>query len=596
MTSLQTLDHVEKVLRIPDLFFGGLSKDGKFCLFLSNVTGSYQLWSMDMKKERVNQVSHGDQRVTYAEISPDCERVVFSRDFGGAERHQFFLAPLSGQTQEEQISKLHDVRVLDFSWSPSGEEIAFTGSTSEANFLWIFDFKSCNYQPLYKCKGWIFSPDWHKKLKIIAASAKTTDMPRAAELLFIETKNKQTKVYTPKKGSENSSPKWHPKEKKVLFKTNAKGAYDLAVYEMDSERLTYLDASKLGMDFPFYGWTNDGKALWFVAAKNGRTKLYMQKIGEKTVELPTPIGCISNIELDQNDSFFIFSWSSLSQPPLISKLTLKTREVTTVYKHEYDENIPLGKAEFLTYKSFDGLGIPAYMVFHKGSKKPKPCVIWPHGGPWWEVADEWNPAIQALCVGGFHVLCPNFRGSTGYGAEFERMDIKDPGGGDLQDVIFGAKYLREKGLVENSKIAIAGASYGGFMTFIAMAKFPDIWKAGAAMVGITDWREMYELSDAMFRSFIEELLGKPEENPKLFYDRSAINFVHQIKSPILIWHRANDSRCPLKPIERFVQKLKELNKPHEFYIVEDEGHGEQKTDNLVRQYKHVVAFLQKHLK
>ena len=107
---------------------------------------------------------------------------------------------------------------------------------------------------------------------------------------------------------------------------------------------------------------------------------------------------------------------------------------------------------------------------------------------------------------------------------------------------------------------------------------------------------MYELSDAAFRSFIEELLGKPEENPELFYDRSPINFVHQIKSPILIWHRANDSRCPLQPIEKFVQKLKELRKPHEFYVVEAEGHGPQKTENLVKQYKHVVAFLVKNLR
>jgi dipeptidyl aminopeptidase/acylaminoacyl peptidase len=483
--------------------------------------------------------------VTFAEISPDSKNALFSRDFGGKERHELFLASIAGNMQEEQVSKLKDVRVFDFSWSPSGKEIAFTGSTAEANFLWLYNVASRGYQPLYKAKDMISSPNWCEDSKRIVASAKTTVKPRSAELLLLDVADKKAKVYTPKSGSENTSPKWHPKKDQILFKTDAQGKYDLAIYDLDSESLTRLNLSELGRDFPYYSWTNDGKALWFVAAKNGRTKLYLQKLGKEPDELPTPIGIISNIKLDRSGSFFVFSWSSLAQPPMLSRLDLTAKTPTTVYKQEYNENIPFGKAEFLKYKSFDGLEIPAYMVFHRGLKKPRACIIWPHGGPWWEVADQWNPAIQALSVGGFHIFCPNFRGSTGYGSEFERMNIKDPGGGDLQDVIFGAKYLRDGGFVEDAKIAIAGASYGGFMTFLAMTKFPDLWKAGAAIVGVTDWKEMYELSDAAFRSFIEELLGKPEENPTLFRDRSAINFVHQIKGPILIWHRANDSRCPL---------------------------------------------------
>jgi dipeptidyl aminopeptidase/acylaminoacyl peptidase len=559
------------------------------------MSGSYQLWSIDIEEGVSNQISHGEQRVSFAEISPDSKNVVFSRDFGGAERHQLFLAPIDGKTQEKQISKLQDIRVFDFGSSPSGKQIAFAGATNKENALWIYDVESRGYESLYKAKGWIFSPNWHGDSSKLAASAKTTDKPRSAELLFLNVVDRKSKIYTPRLGSENTSPKWNPKNHQILFKTDVKGTYDLAIYDTDSEALTHLNLSKLGRDFRNYGWTNDGKSVWFVATKNGRTKLYLQKLVEKPVELPTPTSTISNAKLDETDSFFIFSWSSLSQPPILSKLDLRTKTTTTVYKQKYGENISFGKAEFITYKSFDGLEIPAYMVFNHGSKKARPCIIWPHGGPWSEVADQWNAVIQAISVGGFHVFCPNFRGSTGYGSEFERMDIKDPGGGDLQDVIFGRKYLLDGGFVEDEKIAIAGASYGGFMTFLAMTKHPDLWKAGATMVGITDWKEMYEFSDASFRSFIQELLGKPEENQKLFHDRSAINFVQDIKNPILIWHRANDSRCPLKPIERFAQRLKELNKPHEFHVVADEGHGFQKTDNLVRQYKQVVAFMLKHL-
>jgi dipeptidyl aminopeptidase/acylaminoacyl peptidase len=133
------------------------------------------------------------------------------------------------------------------------------------------------------------------------------------------------------------------------------------------------------------------------------------------------------------------------------------------------------------------------------------------------------------------------------------------------------------------------------MTFLCMTKEPDLWKAGAAIVGITDWKEMYDLSDATFREFIVELLGRPEENASLYRDRSAINFVSQIKAPLLIWHRANDSRCPLQPVQKFADQLKAQGKSYELHVVEGEGHGLQKTDNLAKQYAGVVSFLLSNL-
>lgn len=115
------LSYVEEVIRIPDTVFVDLSKDGKFAVFLSNSSGSYQLWSLNLATLDVKQISHGDERVTFAEISPDCKTVVLSRDFGGAERHQFFSAPLTGEREEEQISKLRDIRVFDLAWSLRGK-------------------------------------------------------------------------------------------------------------------------------------------------------------------------------------------------------------------------------------------------------------------------------------------------------------------------------------------------------------------------------------------------------------------------------------------------------------------------------------------
>ena len=571
-----------------------LSKDGRFALVLSDLSGSYQLWSADARKGKMKQVSHGDQRVTYSDISPDSKTVAFTRDFGGAERHQFFLAPITGTKEEVRVSDLQDVRAYDFSWSPDGREIAFCGSTFEAQHLWTLDPGTKRHRELYSQKGSIFSPAYSHDGNRIAVSAKTTDASRSSEILVVQRKTGEVSIYSPKPGSENIAPKWHPKEPKILFRTNAKGSYDLAVYDYSQQKLGYVGASALARDFVSYGWAQKGKAVWFVAVKNGRTKLYFRSGNGKPRLVRTPTGRISSAKLSEDGSFFVFSWSSLSRPPQLSRLDVSSRRTSVIYRPPRDNSLPLGRAEFLTYPSVDGLKIPAYMLF-SGSKRPGPVVVWPHGGPWWDVSDEWNPAIQAICTAGFHVFCPNFRGSTGYGADFERMDIGDPGGMDLQDVVAGAKLVKDRGYVEGDKLGIAGASYGGFMTFLAMTKVPDLWKAGAAIVGVTDWKEQYDLSDAAFREFVVDMIGRPEENAALYKDRSAINFVSQIRAPILIWHRANDSRCPLQPVRKFADQLKALGKPYELHVVEGEGHGAQKTDNLVKQYKGVVSFLLKNL-
>lgn len=594
MAESKALETVEKVIRIPSLTLQGLSGNGKFALVLSDLSGSYQLWSADTGTGRLSQVSHGSDRVSASDISPDSKTVAFTRDFSGAERHQFFLAPITGAKPEVQVSDLPDVRVHDFSWSPDGREIAFCGSTAEAQHLWTLDPRTKRHRTLYSQKDMISSPAYSPDGKRIVVSAKTTDAPRSSEMLVIHRKTGEVSVYTPKPGSENSAGKWHPSEQKLLFRTNAGGDYDLAVYDYRKQELTRLNVSSLAREFVNYGWTAKGKAVWFVAIKNGRTKLYFKTSKGKPRLVPTPTGRISDAKLSKDGSFVVFSWSSLSTPPQLSRLDLRTRKTSIIHKPDFDRSLPLGKAEFLSYRSVDGLRIPAYMLF-SGSRRPGPVIVWPHGGPWSGISDEWHPATQAICSAGFHVFCPNFRGSTGYGSKFERMDIGDPGGMDLQDVLAGARLVRDKGFVEDGKLGIAGASYGGFMTFLAMTKVPDLWKAGAAIVGVTDWKEMYDLSDAVFREFCIDLLGRPEEKEALYKDRSAINFVSQIKAPILIWHRANDSRCPLRPVQKFADQLKALGKPYELHIVEGEGHGFQKTDNLVRQYRGVVSFLLKNL-
>src|SRR3989449_8246278 len=251
----------------------------------------------------------------------------------------------------------------------------------------------------------------------------------------------------------------------------------------------------------------DGEESYYLERKEGSTRLYIENVegDEPSREVKLPEGYhagFSNLSLNvRTDDTVVFSWSSLTEPPSLTKSDLKTGKTTSIFEHGTD--LPLGKAEHVVYKSFDGRPIHGWFLKPPRQRGRRPCVLWIHGGPAWEVADEWNSAIQAFVVAGYPVFAPNIRGSTGYGVEFQNLNIHDVGGGDLRDVEHAVEYLRTRREVDPRRIAIVGASYGGYMTYLALGKLPDLWAAGAAIVGITDWREMYDLSDAAFRSFVE---------------------------------------------------------------------------------------------
>ncbi len=596
------LSYVERVIQIPDVELFDISKDGQTALVLSNRTGSYQLAVVPTAGGPLRSLSHGNDRVSWARISNDSKQVAFIRDFSGREAHQFYIAPLGREAEEKQLTQLQGTRVADFNWSHSDKTIAFAGATSETNGVWLLDTETGEVNELYRLKHWVFNPAWSPDDSKISVSAKTTEHPTAMEIVTLNHNSQNSPViYTPKEGSENTGVEYHPNQPhQLLFKTDAQGRYDLAIHQGDDLRYLKAGALGLGLDYPVFGWMPDGASVYYLASKYGRTRLYIEEVDSTNPPKETPLpegfhaGFLNtSIKPDPNGEFFVFSWSSLSSPASISRYNLKTKEMETL--HERFTDLPLGRAEHVTYKSFDGRPIHGWFLKPANSTGRRPCILWIHGGPAWEVADAWNPAIQSFLVAGYTLFAPNIRGSTGYGVEFQNLNIHDVGGGDLKAVEEAAKYLRTRPEVDPMRIALVGASYGGYMTNLGLSKLPEYWAAGSSIVGITDWKEMYDLSDAAFRSFIERYFGPPDQNPELYRSRSPINYVENIRAPLLIWHRGNDSRCPLAPVEKFAARLKQLNKKYEMQVVWDEGHGFQKTENLARQYKAIVQFLDKQL-
>jgi len=259
------------------------------------------------------------------------------------------------------------------------------------------------------------------------------------------------------------------------------------------------------------------------------------------------------------------------------------------------------EGEHIWYESFDGLKIPAILYKPRAiaADAKLPALVVVHGGPTGQWFRGFDPYAQFLVDLGYVVIEPNIRGSTGYGVQFRDMALKDWGGADLEDVAHAANYLTGLPYVDAQRIGVFGGSYGGYMTFMAATKKPDLWKAAVAWVGITDLHRLYAGSMEHFKYYLRQQMGNPDTNADLWRERSAINFADKLRARLLIVHGVNDPRCPIEQARLFRDRLLELDRTegHDFEYVEltDEGHGSSDIQQKIRTYHLLADYMQKNL-
>jgi dipeptidyl aminopeptidase/acylaminoacyl peptidase len=307
---------------------------------------------------------------------------------------------------------------------------------------------------------------------------------------------------------------------------------------------------------------------------------------------------VPKITANGNQVFVLHS--SMASPSGIYMYNIASQETKCVSTQNSDFDLSLLRSpESIWYPSFDGINIHGWYLPAIKSSEHTPAVIFSHGGPWAQARDEWvGPFSQILSQNGYASFTPNFRGSTGYGSDFQFMDIGDVGGGDLEDVIFAVKWMKSNSKIDENKIGIIGGSYGGFLTLMALGKKPLVFSAGISINPTTDWIASHNLADMFFKQFTETLFeGPPDKKEDLYKKCSPITYVDNICVPVLIISGKNDSRCPFEPVEKFVEKLKTRDQPHEFVILEETGHiPVSDLDLRVKRFSKLLEFFEKNLK
>lgn len=263
-----------------------------------------------------------------------------------------------------------------------------------------------------------------------------------------------------------------------------------------------------------------------------------------------------------------------------------------------DEN-HMAEMKPISYVTEDGLTIHGYLTLPVGvPAKNLPVVVNPHGGP--ETRDTWgyNPEIQFLANRGVAVLQVNYRISTGYGKDFWMAGFKQWGRKHQDDITEGVRWLIDQGIADRDRIAIYGASYGGYATLMGLIRTPELYACGIDYVGVANLFTLLESIPPYWelaRQKMYETIGHPEKDAELFKEISPVFHADKIVAPLFIAQGANDPRVKKAESDQMVEAMRARGVEVQYMVKDDEGHGFRNQENRFDFYRAMEAFLTEHL-
>jgi dipeptidyl aminopeptidase/acylaminoacyl peptidase len=256
-----------------------------------------------------------------------------------------------------------------------------------------------------------------------------------------------------------------------------------------------------------------------------------------------------------------------------------------------------GEARSLHWKS-DDFTVQGWLLYPRGydPKRLYPMIVSVHGGPASARRPSWPRTffdLTALAAEGYFVFFPNPRGSYGRGEKFTRANVKDLGRGDLRDILAGVDEILKTASVDKDRLAVAGWSYGGYMTMWALTQTRR-FRAAVAGAGIANWQSYYG-QKGIDQWPIPFFGATVYDDPAIYARSSPINFIKPVKTPTLVLVGERDLECPVPQSREYWHALKTLGVPTQLVIYPGEGHQITRPDHRRDILKRSLTWLDKHL-
>ena len=532
--------------------------------------------------------------------SPDGRFLVYSQDVGGNEKANLFLVSLENR-DVTNITNTKNVGYRDIRWSPDGRKLVFAAEREKPGAYSIYEFDRNNLaiekilgNEEGECASIRWSPDGRK-----LAFNRTKDyLHTGVSVLDLES-GKENVLMPIDARFTTITAGWKPDSKQIYVTSNAN--------EQGTDAVALLDVEKKGLQWVTLGeWESfvgdcSRREDRYVYAVNeaGNHRIYLRSGTGGQDEIPLPNGVLRMAEFSPDEKHVGIVHASADSPPEIWVYEIENhtlRQITQSLVGGYEQR-DFVRPNLVVYPSFDGTPIAAFLYLPGNAQADRshPAILYPHGGPMWQHMNDWFPQLQFFVSRGFVVMSPNYRGSTGFGRTFMESLRKDCGGGDLSDLVASLDYLKGTGYVDTSRVAFMGGSWGGYLTLMALTKYPDLWAAGVAIVPMANWFTAYEHEDPILQASDAWLMGSPVADRELWRERSPFFYSDQIKAPLLLLAGANDIRCPAEETEQMADAVRRRGGIVEVKIYENEGHGFSRRENNIDAIKRTAKFLETYV-
>jgi len=610
---------VEKNLSIEKLYMtrqvGGAtwSPDGKTVAFVSNLSGRNNLWLVPSEGGWPMQLTVSDQRQSSPTWSPDGKWIAYMSDYDGDEQWDIFLvSPKTGQVVN--LTNTREIAEESPAWSPDGRYLAYIVKPKTSSVFEIDVYDTVLRDVKHLTTGTApdrmnFEPIWSADGKFIVytqAQSKGTD----SNIFLADVASAQSTLLTPHDGEHTySADDVAPNGKNILITSNAGDGYDnVGLLDIASKKIRWLTQDK--WEISGRSFSADGKSLTYTANVDGNTDIYLYDVAPaKAHALALPKGV--NFTAGNPSPFaadgtrLLYYHTGPTTPGDLSVYTFSDNPSHPNISRQLTNSLVGGvRSEDMVepclvhYPSKDGkwtISAFVYVPYNLPHQAEHPAIVYVHGGPTSQTVNSFNRFAQYMANQGYLVIAPNYRGSTGYGKEFQQANLFDMGGGDLQDVLAAADWIKQTGYVDPKKLILMGGSYGGYLTMMGVTKAPELWAAGVPIVPFVNWFTEIQNEDPVLQQSDLATMGDPVKNKARYEDRSPINFVDQIKAPLYLLAGGNDPRCPKTEAQQVVDAIKKRGGVVEYKVYENEGHGFAKVENQIDAYRRVADFLKAHV-
>jgi dipeptidyl aminopeptidase/acylaminoacyl peptidase len=622
---------IERYLNIRSASSPQLSPKGDRVAFLTNISGTQQVWMIDAKGGWAEQLTFYTDNVSFVAWSPDGKWLLFGKAKGGDENAQLFLMLPDG-SQIKQLTDYPRVRHNFGGWSHDSKRIAYASNKRDKNFfdIYVMDVYTGAEELVYQQDGSNGVAAWSLNDAKLIVSRASEEFSLDNNLYLVDLKTKEATHITPHEGAAQfGDVSFAPNGSTFFYGTNDRREfYSLAEYDLRTKKVFVIDETQWDLDASEV--SPHGDFIAYTINREGFSELYVRELETDGKPLITTVlekgkpitlpgkGIVSGLVFSEDGSKLAFVFSGARYNADIWIYDTKTKSLSQVTRSSR-AGIPQSsfvEPELIHYKTFDGREIPAW--YYKPSQRPftqlsgrmglsysfsakpssssqLPVIVSVHGGPEGQERPGFSAVNQYFLSRGYAILAPNVRGSTGYGKAYSHLDDIRNREDSVKDLAYAVEWLKTQGGADPKRIAVMGGSYGGYMTLAAITLYPDLWAAAVDTVGPANFETLLKNTSGYRRKQREVEYGFLDKDLEFLRSISPIYKVDRIKTPLMVIHGKNDPRVPYTESEQIVKALRDRNAIVEYKLFDDEGHGVAKLANRLIVYPLIADFLDKYM-